>query len=135
MGKNNCKYTSIGGQALIEGIMMKSSKRSALAVRIPDGSIDITYMDNKPLNQKNAFFKLPLVRGVVGFIDSITTGYKAMMISADKSGFADEVDEDTGETKKLSGKAWAVIMSIASVLGFLPSKSSSTRGRPCVMSA
>lgn len=116
MGKNNCKYTSIGGQALIEGIMMKSSKRSALAVRIPDGSIDITYMDNKPLNQKNAFFKLPLVRGVVGFIDSITTGYKAMMISADKSGFADEVDEETGETQKLSGKAWAAIMAVASVL-------------------
>ena len=116
MSKNNCKYTSIGGQALIEGIMMKSSIRSALAVRTPDGSIDITYMDNKPLNQKNAFFKLPLVRGVVGFIDSIMNGYKAMMISADKSGFADEVDEDTGETKKLSGKAWAAIMAAASVL-------------------
>ena len=116
MSKNNCKYTSIGGQALIEGIMMKSSKRSALAVRIPDGSIDITYMDNKPLNQKNAFFKLPLVRGVVGFIDSITTGYKAMMISADKSGFADEVNEETGETQTLSGRAWAAIMAVASVL-------------------
>ncbi len=116
MSKKQCKYTSIGGQALIEGIMMKSSEKSALAVRTPDGSIDITYMDNKPLNQKNAFFKLPLVRGVVGFIDSMTTGYKAMMISADKSGFADEVDEETGETQKLSGKAWTAIMAVASVL-------------------
>ncbi len=119
MSKKQCKYTSIGGQALIEGIMMKSSAKSALAVRTPDGSIDITYMDNKPLNQKNAFFKLPLVRGVVGFIDSITTGYKAMMISADKSGFADEVDEETGETQKLSGKAWAAIMAVASVLAVI----------------
>lgn len=114
--KKQCKYTSIGGQALIEGIMMKSSQKCALAVRLPDGNIDITYMNNKPLNQKNAFFKLPIVRGVVGFIDSMINGYKAMMISADKSGFADEVDEQTGETKKMSGKAWAAIMSVASVL-------------------
>lgn len=114
--KKQSKYTSIGGQALIEGIMMKSPEKCALAVRLPDGNIDITHMENKPLNQKNAFFKLPLVRGVVGFIDSLVNGYKAMMLSADKSGFADEVDQETGETKKLSGKAWAAIMSIASVL-------------------
>ena len=111
-----CKYTSIGGQALIEGIMMKSPQKSALAVRIPDGSIDITYFNEKPLNQKNFFFKLPIVRGVVGFVDSLINGYKAMMLSAEKSGYADETDEKTGETKKLGEKACAGIMAVASVL-------------------
>ena len=47
------------------------------------------------------------------------TGYKAMMLSADKSGFADEVDENTGETKKLSSAAWGVLMAIASVLAVI----------------
>lgn len=108
-----CKYTSIGGQALIEGIMMKSPEKTALAVRLPDGSIDITYMDEVKTSK---IAKIPVIRGVVNFINSMRTGYKAMMISADKSGYADEVDQNTGETKKLGKVAWGVIMSIASVL-------------------
>ena len=63
MGK--CKYTSIGGQALIEGIMMKGPEKTALAVRTPDKSIDITYMEEKSLRKKYKFFALPVVRGVV----------------------------------------------------------------------
>ncbi len=117
--KNNCKYTSIGGQALIEGIMMKSPKNgSALAVRIPDGSIDITRMEDKSVKDKIKILKLPILRGIVGFAESLISGYKALMISADKSGFADEVDEETGETKKMSGKTWTVIMLLAVVLAF-----------------
>ena len=46
------KYTSIGGQALIEGIMMKSPEKTALAVRLPDGGIDITYLEQKSLRNK-----------------------------------------------------------------------------------
>mgnify|MGYP003292891446 CR=1 FL=1 len=46
------KYTSIGGQALIEGILMKSPEKTALVVRIPDGSIDVSYLDHKSLRQK-----------------------------------------------------------------------------------
>ena len=48
------KYTAIGGQALIEGIMMKSPEKTALAVRVPEGDIDITYLDYKSIKeQKN----------------------------------------------------------------------------------
>lgn len=115
--KSKCNFTSIGGQALIEGIMMKSPERgSALAVRLPDGSIDITRMKDKSIKDKYKILGIPVVRGVVGFVESMLSGYKAMMISADKSGFADEVDENTGETKKMSGKAWGVIMAVAMVL-------------------
>lgn len=115
--KKTCNFTSIGGQALIEGIMMKSpAKGSALAVRLPDGSIDISKMEDKSVKDKYKILSIPVVRGVVGFVESMLTGYKAMMISADKSGYADEVDEKTGETKKLSNKAWTAIMAVAMVL-------------------
>lgn len=118
--KKKCKYTSVGGQALIEGIMMKSPKNgSALAVRIPDGSIDVSRLEDKSIKDKCKIFKLPILRGIVGFVESLTTGYKALMISADKSGFADEVDEETGETTKISGKTWTIIMIFAAVLALV----------------
>ena len=112
-----CKYTSIGGQALIEGIMMKSpTKGSALAVRLPNGEIDITRMKDKSIKDKCKFFAIPVIRGVVGFAESMISGFKAMMLSADKSGYADEVDEKTGETKKLGAGIWATISVIAMIL-------------------
>lgn len=115
--KCKCGFTSIGGQALIEGIMMKSPENgSAIAVRVPNGSIDITRTVDKSVKDKYKILGIPVVRGVVGFVESMLTGYKAMMISADKSGYADEVDEETGETKKMSSKAWAGIMTVAMVL-------------------
>ena len=118
--KCKCKYTSIGGQALIEGIMMKSpDKGSALAVRLPDGSIDITHMADKSIKDKYKILAIPVVRGVVGFVESMISGYKAMMLSADKSGYADTVDEETGKTEKLSSKAWTAIMGVAVVLAFI----------------
>ncbi len=93
------KYTSIGGQALIEGIMMKSPEKTAMGVRIPDGTIDITYFDQKSLRTKYKILALPIIRGVVGFVESMIQGYKAMMISAEKSGFTDFEEEDK-KTKK-----------------------------------
>lgn len=115
--KNKCKYTSIGGQALIEGIMMKSpNKKIALAVRLPNGNIDITHMRDKSIKDKYKFFAIPIIRGVVSFAESMISGYKAMMISADKSGYADEVDEKTGETKKVSSAVWAGISVVAMIL-------------------
>jgi uncharacterized protein YqhQ len=119
MNKNchkKCKYTSIGGQALIEGIMMKSSEKTALAVRLTDGNIDITHLEQKSLKDKYKILGIPVIRGVIGFVESMLNGYKAMMLSADKSGYADEVDEKTGETKKMSSTTWTAIMAIAMVL-------------------
>ena len=87
------KYTSIGGQALIEGIMMKSPEKTAIAVRTPDKSIDISYLEGKSVREKYKILKLPIIRGVVGFVESMMQGYKALMISAEKSGFADELDD------------------------------------------
>ena len=95
------KYTSIGGQALIEGIMMKSPEKTALAVRMPDKSIDITYLNGKSIREKYKILKLPILRGIAGFIESMIQGYKAMMLSADKSGFTD-LEEEKEKTESLS---------------------------------
>lgn len=112
------KYTSIGGQALIEGIMMKSPEKTALAVRMPDKSIDITYLNGKSIREKYKILKLPILRGIAGFIESMIQGYKAMMLSADKSGFTDlDEEEKTESDKKKENALMSVIMVIATVLG------------------
>ncbi len=114
------KYTSIGGQALIEGILMKSPEKTALCVRLPDGSIDTSYMEEKRLSKKYKIFALPVIRGVVGFVESMLQGYKALMISADKSGFADlEENTDKNESKKEESPFLNIIMLIGAVLGVL----------------
>ena len=112
------KYTAIGGQALIEGIMMKSPEKTALAVRCPDKNIDITYLNGKSVRERVPILKLPILRGIAGFLESMIQGYKAMMISADKSGMTDLEDEKEKEKEKKSSNAlMSVIMVIASVLG------------------
>lgn len=120
------KYTSIGGQALIEGIMMKNpQKKTALAVRKPDKTIDITYLNEKSIKEKSAFLRLPIIRGVVSYIETMIQGYKAMMMSADISGFTDLEEEKESEKKKEQDKDGkksqsaliAVIMTIGTVLG------------------
>ena len=94
------KYTAIGGQALIEGILMKSPEKTAMAVRTPDGEIDVSYFNGKSIREKYKILKLPIIRGVVGFAESMIQGYKAMMISAEKSGFADLEEENAKDKKK-----------------------------------
>lgn len=115
----SCKKTSIGGQALIEGIMMKGPEKTVMAVRMKDGSIDVSEMNLKSAKDKSVFFRIPIIRGVFNFVESMIVGYKAMMESADKSGYLDEIEEEekknNGE-KKDSGKLMTGIMLIATVL-------------------
>ena len=110
------KYTSIGGQALIEGILMKSPEKTALCVRLPDGSIDTSYMNEKKLAQKYKFFGLPIIRGVVSFVEAMLQGYKALMVSADKSGFTDFEEEEKKDEKKESALL-NLVMAVGGVLG------------------
>nr|WP_300091418.1 DUF1385 domain-containing protein [Sedimentibacter sp.] len=85
------KKTSIGGQALIEGIMMTGPDKIATAVRKPDGDIEVKESN---INQifKNKFFKLPLIRGSFVLIDSLVSGVKELMYSAEFYG--DDYEED-----------------------------------------
>ena len=116
------KKTSIGGQALIEGIMMRGPQKTVMAVRKKDGSIDISERKYKSIKDKCFLFKWPVFRGVAGFIESMIVGYKAMMDSAEISGYLDEVEEEKKETKeqKNTGSGlMAVIMIVATILAFI----------------
>ena len=94
------KKLSIGGQALIEGIMMKSPEKTAMAVRTPDKSIDIEYIEEKHIKDKLPFMGWPVIRGVVNFVESMILGYKTLMKSADKSGMTDLEEAEELERKK-----------------------------------
>ena len=115
------KYTTIGGQALIEGIMMKNpQKKTALAVRKPDKTIDISFIQEKSIKQKYAITRFPVIRGVVTYIETMIQGYKAMMKSAEISGFTDIEDEkNTPKDTKKESALTAAIMTLGSVLGIV----------------
>ena len=100
------KKTSIGGQALMEGIMMRGPKTTAMAVRNPRGEIILETFPTvgKP---RPAICRWPLIRGVVGFIDSMTLGYKCLMRSAEIAGLEEAEAELAKEkaAKKAAKKA------------------------------
>lgn len=122
MSKEKTKrITSIGGQALIEGILMRGPEKTSLAVRKPDGSIYNEYMSISQIKDKSKLFKLPIFRGISSFIDSMIIGYKALMISAEVSAQENETEELSKVEKwiddKFGDKIMGIIMTIASILG------------------
>lgn len=81
--------------------MMKGPYKTVMAVRKKDGGIDISYVEEKHLKDKCKIFGWPIIRGMVNLIESMVTGYKALMKSADISGFTDlEEDETTADKVK-----------------------------------
>lgn len=126
--------SKIGGQALVEGIMMLGPEKGAMACRLPDGTIDLeTWSEN---NGKKApwYRKTPIIRGCVNFVLSLKKGYKYTMKSAEKQMTEDEKAEEerkkakksgtplpeneNEEDYKLSSSAFDIVMVIGSVLGF-----------------
>lgn len=119
MGKKNKKcYSGIGGQAVMEGIMMRNKNRYSIAVRKPDQSIEIQTGDCKQTT--TVWSKIPFVRGVYNFIDSLTIGIKAMSYSAE---FYAEGDEETAFDRFLikifGAKAEKVIVGMTVAFGLL----------------
>ena len=119
----NVKHkTSIGGQALIEGIMMRGPKGNAISVRMPDGTIDTELEKYTPLREKYKILGVPIIRGVAGFVESMVTGYKYLMKSADKSMTEEEKEEDMSKLDKwlndhMGEKMMAVVGGVSLVLG------------------
>ena len=129
MSKQECvmKKTSIGGQALIEGVMMRGPQRTAMAVRHTSGEIRMEEFEN-PVTNRPAITKWPLIRGLFGMFDSLTFGYKCLMRSAELSGLEEELeealDEDTtpeeAEAKKEANKKKAsALMNVVMVVGMV----------------
>lgn len=91
--------TSIGGQAAIEGVMMRGPKLTALSVRMPDQSISTETWDTP--NSNKWYKKTPFIRGVFNFVESLTDGYKSLMKAAEKAGLDDEEEEPSKFEQKL----------------------------------
>ena len=94
-----CFKTSVGGQALMEGIMMRGPKKICVAVRRPDGTLDMTYEDVK----HHRWQKIPLVRGAAAMIENLVLGYRYLMHSAEVS-MPEEAEEEPGRFEKWLGE-------------------------------
>lgn len=122
---NNVKHkTSIGGQALIEGIMMKGPKCTAMSVRLPDGSITTEVDDNVSTKSKKVISHIPITRGVFAFAQSMISGYKYLMRSADLAMTEEEKEEDMSKfdrwlSERMNEKAMTVITTLSSVIGVI----------------
>lgn len=107
--KQSCAIkTSVGGQALLEGIMMKGPYKSAMAVRKPNGEIDLSTWETKQLT---GIRKVPFVRGTFNFIDTLIKGYECLMKSAEISGQEEEPDKFELWLNKTFGKAAGSVFS------------------------
>lgn len=93
------RYSGIGGQAVLEGVMMKNKDTYAVAVRKPDGEIEVTTEEFEGILPGNALKKTPFVRGTFNFIDSLVLGMKALTFS---SSFYEEEGEETKTDKAMN---------------------------------
>lgn len=115
--------TSIGGQALMEGIMMRGPKVTAVGVRKPDGSIEVSEQPTRNLKDRYPILGWPIIRGTAAMIDSLRVGFQALNESAEKSVEGLEEEEPSRFEKWLNRvfgeKIMNVLMGIAMVLGVL----------------
>ncbi len=113
------KYSAIGGQALIEGVMMRGKKTVAIAVRNQEGGIDVKVEQLKQ-SKFAPLYKLPLLRGVFGLISSMVVGTKALAWSAEVYAEVDDSYEmskfEKWATEKLGDKAETVLVAVSMVM-------------------
>ncbi len=119
--KKRRKYSGIGGQAVLEGVMMKNGEKYAVAVRKPNGEIEVEMENYQGLTHESILNKIPFVRGVVNFIGSMILGTKCLNYSANF--YEDEDAKETIADKALNKvthgnaeKVFSVIISIISVI-------------------
>ena len=116
------KYSGIGGQAVIEGIMMKNKSDYATAVRKPDGQIEVKKDQYVSMTEKVKLCSLPFVRGVFSFVDSMILGMRTLSFSA--SFFEDDEDSQPGKfelwlDKVFGEKVETALMSLVMVFSVL----------------
>ncbi len=109
--------SKIGGQALIEGVMMNGIHKGAMACRLPGGSIDVEVWDKKPVTAW--YRKTPFVRGIFNFVISMKDGYRCLMKSAEKQVEEDETEDNKEENVTLGEKTMSVIMTVVMVLSLV----------------
>ncbi len=110
----------VGGQAVLEGVMMKSKDRCSVAVRKEDGSIEVIDRTFTSVRKKNKLLNLPLIRGVVNFVEMLILSYQTLTVSAEAMGIEDTEPENKFEEwlmKVFGEHLFGVIMTLAMILG------------------
>lgn len=110
------KSSGIGGQAVLEGVMMKNKEQYAVAVRKPDNEIAVEIKEYQGIGNGNKIIKAPIIRGVIAFADSMILGVRALTYSAS---FYEEEEETKNESKKKEGllSFFVVLFSICIAIG------------------
>ena len=97
--KNNTCYSGVGGQAVLEGVMMKNQENYAIAVRKPDGKVEVKMDTHKGVLHGKKIKDIPFIRGIFNFIDSLVLGMKCLNFSAS---FYEEDEKETALDKALN---------------------------------
>ena len=109
--KKKAKYSGIGGQAVMEGIMMRNNNRYAVAVRKPNQQIEVILADCADENNLQGIRKIPFIRGIFAFVDSLRLGMKTLSLSAEY--YVGDEEEETGfdrfMTKLFGNKAESIV--------------------------
>ena len=121
MARRKSRYSGIGGQAVLEGVMMKNKEKYAVAVRKPDGEIEVEVETYQGLAHGSKFKELPFIRGIFNFLDSLILGTRALNYSA--SFYEEEEGKETKFDKamdKMSGgngeKLLSGIVTVSSIM-------------------
>ena len=112
------KSSGIGGQAVLEGVMMKNKERYAIAVRKPDQEIVVEVNEYKGLNDKVKLFKLTIFRGMGAFVDSMIIGTKALTYSSSFYEEEEEKQKPQSKAKEAFFTTITMLLSIVLAIGF-----------------
>jgi uncharacterized protein YqhQ len=102
----------VGGQAVLEGVMMRGIAVWAVAVRTPEGTIEVESESIKPWAQRHRAWRVPIVRGVVALAESMKIGFKALAISAN----AQLEEDEEGEKEEIGGFVWGLTITLSLLL-------------------
>ncbi|MBR7165025.1 MAG: DUF1385 domain-containing protein [Clostridia bacterium] len=116
--EKNPRLGKVGGQAVLEGIMMRGPESYTTAVRKADGTVIRDRHPNE-IKKKNAFFRLPVIRGVVNFIDSMILSFSTLNFAAEALEIEEETKFEKWLTKTMDKSLTGIVMGIGTVLGLV----------------
>jgi len=115
--RNLSTELAMGGQAVIEGVLMRSPYRVAVAVRTPDGEIALRSYGYVPITRRFKLLGLPIIRGAVGLLESLKIGLEALNWSAEQAAEASKDDEPRSKWKERAAFAVSMLFALALGLG------------------
>ena len=115
------RYSGIGGQAVLEGIMMKNAEKYSVAVRCPDGSIASEVAEYRSITEGHKWMEWPILRGVFRFVDSLKLGMKTLTYSAEMAGMEEAKEAEQEDKKSSAGESLvmggAILGAVAMAVG------------------